>query len=94
MRCHISPELFAHARVSVPHPQPPPKGVFTLAETCDQVNVDLDAYKAGNEGCSLKRPGILGHACENMVSLAIKGNYDIAEFCPHEKTTTYWKEAA
>ena len=49
-------------------------------------------YKAGKEGCSLQCPRVLGHACEHLMSLASKGNYDIAKFHPHEKTTKYWQE--
>ena len=54
--------------------------------------MDLDAYKAGKEGCSLKCPLILGHACEHLMSLASKGHHDIAKSHPHEKTTKYWQE--
>ena len=38
------------------------KGIFIHPATGEQVNLDLDTYKAGKEGCSLKCTLVLGHA--------------------------------
>ena len=68
------------------------QGIFIHPATGEQVNLDLDTYKAGKEGCSLKCTLVLGHACEHLMTLATNGNHDIAKFHPHEKTTKYWQE--